>query len=313
MLSYLPPASGVRFFFLRTLPGLSARFIRAATCPKFAARLTKEVATMKFTSPVVALFARRNVFALCLCVAFAGVAGAQEKPSGKTNAPATNAPAPPARTAAGTSIVTPSMTPVELARTAFAAQGGEKFRNLKNMMLIGSVDLYAPSSTQSLTGRFGMLVAGDKLRQDVESPLFSFQFIYDGEQSYSSMRAMQLPPLTKFGIHVLARFDQPGYTVAALPDTKKERAFRITDTEGHSTDYYVEPTTGRVRRFEIVYNGKSYSFEYTGFRVLDGVLLPTSFAQKLNTTQGDYIAEFKVKEVKLNQDLPADAFKIPGQ
>jgi hypothetical protein len=71
--------------------------------------------------------------------------------------------------------------------------------------------------------------------------------------------------------------------------------------------------TGRVRRFEILYNNKSYSFEYTGFRELNGVLVPTSFAQKLNTTQGDYIAEFKVKEVKLNQELPADAFKIPEQ
>ena len=252
--------------------------------------------------------ARRVVLALCLCSAASGVAGAQEKPSNKTKSAA---PASAGQTARGSIVITPTMTAIELARAAFAAQGGEKFRNLKNMMLIGSVDLYAPSSTQSLTGQFGMIVAGDKLRQDVQSALFSFQFIFDGEQSYSSMRGMNLPPLTKFGIHVLARFDQPGYDITALPDKKKERAFRITDAEGHSTDYYVEIATGRIRRFEILYNSKAYSFEYTGFRELDGVLVPTSFAQKLNTAQGDYIAEFKVKEVKLNQDLPADAFKIP--
>jgi hypothetical protein len=269
---------------------------------------------MKFKPTVAITFTRRIALALCLCTAAQGVAGAQEKSSDKTSAAAvTNAPASAAQGAGKASVVTPAMTPLELARAAFAAQGGEKFRRLKNMMLTGSVDLYAPSSTQSLTGRFGMIVAGDKLRQDVESPLVSFQLIFDGERSYSSMRGMNVPPLTKYGIPVLARFDQPGYIVSALPDKKKERAFRITDAEGNSTDYYVEAATGRVRRFEIPYNRMTYIFEYKGVRELDGVLVPTSFAQKLTAPQGDFIAEFKVKEVKLNQDLPADAFKIPEQ
>ncbi len=275
---------------------------------------------MKPTSFAVAALMRRVAFAFCLSAAFSvgGAASAQEKASGKTNDAAKTAttPASAAQTAAAagkTSVITPSMTPAELARAAFAAQGGEKFRKLKNMMLIGSVDLYAPNSTQSLTGQFGMIVAGEKLRQDVQSALFSFQLIFDGEQSYSSMRGMSLPPLTKFGMPVLAKFDQPGYTVTALPDKKKERAFRITDAEGNSTDYYVEVATGRVRRFEIPYNRMTYTFEYKGFRELDGVLVPTNFAQKLAAPQGDFIAEFKVKEVKLNQELPADAFKIPEQ
>lgn len=274
---------------------------------------------MKSAPTVFAAAARRITFALCLSAAAVGVARGQEKPSGNANAAAAAvatpaaSPAPAAQAAGKTSIITPAMTPTELARAAFKAQGGEKFRNLKNMMLTGSVDLYAPNSTQSLTGRFGMLVAGDKLRQDVQSPIVSFQLIFDGEQSYSSMRGMNPPPLTKFGIHVLAKFDQPGYTVTALPDKRKERAFRITDAEGNSTDYYVEVATGRVRRFEIPYNRMTYIFEYKGFRELEGVLVPTSFAQKLAAPQGDFIAEFKVKEVKLNQDLPDDAFKIPEQ
>jgi hypothetical protein len=267
---------------------------------------------MKF-KPGVARMMRRLAFAFYLCTA-ATVAVAQEKPSDKSNAPATTATASPAKAAGKTSgVITPAMTPVELARAAFAAQGGEKFRNLKNMMVTGSVDLYAPNSTQSLTGQFGMLVAGEKLRQDVQSPLFSFQLIFDGERSYSSMRGMNLPPLTKFGIPVLAKFDRPGYTVTALPDKKKERAFRITDAEGNSTDYYVEIATGRVRRFEIPYNRMTYIFENKSFREVEGVLVPTSFAQKLTAPQGDFIAEFKVKEVKLNQELPDDAFKIPEQ
>ena len=263
---------------------------------------------MKFKSPAAV------ALALCLCFVSAS---AQEKSPGKTPeqtkpAATTAANASPA-TQGKTSVVTAAMSPAELARAAFNAQGGEKFRNLKNMILLGSVDLYAPSSTQSLTGKFGMILAGEKLRQDIQSPLFSFQLIFDGEQSYSSMRGMKLPPLTKFGLPVLAKFDQTGFAVTALPDKKKMRAFRIADTEGNTTDFYVEAATGRVVMFEIPYNGMTYSFEYKNFREVEGVLVPVSFAQKLAAPQGDFIAEFKVKEVKLNQELPADAFKIPEQ
>jgi hypothetical protein len=270
---------------------------------------------MKFKSPA----ATAAALTLLLCVTT--TTGAQEKPSDKTKVATTNATAPSAPAAAAaatatpakTSVITAEMSPTELARAAFNAQGGEKFRNLKNMMLIGSVDLYAPNSTQSLTGKFGMILAGEKLRQEVQSAIVSFQLIFDGERSYSSMRGMNLPPLTKFGLPVLAKFDRTGYQITALPDKKKQRAFRIADAEGNSTDFYVEAATGRVVRFEIPYNGMTFSFEYKSFKEVDGVLVPVSFAQKLAAPQGDFIAEFKVKEVKLNQDLPDDAFKIPEQ
>ena len=39
------------------------------------------------------------------------------------------------------------------------------------------------------------------------------------------------------------KFDQPGYSVSAIPDKKKHRGFRITDSEGNVTDFYVDPAT----------------------------------------------------------------------
>jgi len=36
---------------------------------------------------------------------------------------------------------------------------------------------------------------------------------------------------------LLAKFDQPGYTVSALPDKKKQRAFRISDADGNVTTF----------------------------------------------------------------------------
>jgi hypothetical protein len=104
-------------------------------------------------------------------------ANAQEKSADKTNTGAANSGAKAPATSPGgskTSSHQRIMSPLELARAAYMAQGGEKFRNLKNMMMLGSVDLYSPNSTQSLSGKFGMIVAGEKVRQDVQSAIVSF-------------------------------------------------------------------------------------------------------------------------------------------
>jgi len=138
--------------------------------------------------------------ALSICLAgFGVVASAQEHPTGKTSTPpATSAAAPPAV------VITPESTPIELAKAAFTAQGGEKFRNVQNMMLRGSVSLYPPNSPQSIPGAFSIVTANDKLRMEIDArPIIVFKQIYDGQQSYSSMPGVEVPPLSKFGLSVL--------------------------------------------------------------------------------------------------------------
>ena len=96
-------------------------------------------------------------------------------------------------TAAGPAI-TATTTPLDLARAALAAQGGEEFRNLKSVVLRGSVDLYAPNSTQSVPGGFVIVIAGDKARIEIDArPAVSFKMIYDGQQSYSSLPNVDMP------------------------------------------------------------------------------------------------------------------------
>src|SRR5215207_6104573 len=141
---------------------------------------------------------------------------------------------PPANGATAPAIViTPETTPLDLARTAFAAQGGEKFRAVQNMILRGSVQLYPPNSVQSIPGSFSLVTAGAKLRMEIDArPAIVFKQIYDGQTTYSSMPNVEVPPLTKFGFGALARFDQAGYQVSAIADKKKQRGFRIVDPEG---------------------------------------------------------------------------------
>jgi hypothetical protein len=117
--------------------------------------------------------------------------------------------------------------------------------------------------------------------------------------------------MTKFGRGALARFDQQGFQVQALADKKKQRGFRIVDPEGYTTDYYLDPKTGRVMSFLIYYEGIVLGTENSKFKDFDGVLVPVSFSQKFEMPMGAFFAEFNVKEVKLNQQLGEDAFAIP--
>ncbi len=232
---------------------------------------------------------------------------AQAPDAAKSNGAATPAsdsiPAAPA--------ISAGSTPIELAQAALAAQGGDKFKHLKSMMLIGSANLYAPNSASSIPGKFVIVTAGDKVRIEIDArPIFNFKQVYDGQQSFSSMPGVQLPPASKFGLPVLAKFDQPGYTVSALPDKKKLRGFRIVDSEGNTTDFYVDLTTARVMQYLTPYNGYTFGTENSKFKEVEGVLVPFSFSQRLEMQQGAFFAEYKVKEVKLNQPIGNDVFVI---
>src|SRR5882724_10189038 len=246
------------------------------------------------------------VLSLSLFITLGLTVQAQEPPAKN------GSPAKTTTTTTASVVITASSTPIDLARAAFAAQGGEKFRNVQNMMLRGSVDLYQPNSIQSIPGGFSIVTAGDKLRMDIDArPMIVFKQIYDGQQSYSSLPQVQLPPLTKFGLGLLVKFDQPGYQITAIPDKKKQRGFRIVDAEGNTTDFYIDATNGRVMSFLIYFGGYTFGTEMKKFKEIEGVLVPDSFSQRFEMPQGAFFADYKVKEVKLNQTLPDDAFAIP--
>ena len=239
-------------------------------------------------------------------VAFAQSATTGPAPAANGNS-ASNAsaaiPAPPA--------INANSTPVELARAALAAQGGDKFKNVKNIWLVGSVDLYAPNSARALPGKFSLVTAGSKMRLDVNAePVFQFKQIYDGQQSFSSMPGVEMPPADRFGMPVLAKYDQPGFTVSGLPDKKKLRGFRIVDAAGNTTDFYIDPTTARVTQYLSPYGGYTFGIENSKFKEFEGVLVAMSFSQRIESTQGTYFAEYKVKEAKFNQELSDDVFLI---
>src|SRR5829696_145812 len=119
------------------------------------------------------LFLKSVAMSVCLA-SFGAILSAQEHAPAKTAPPAATTAAHPAV------VITPESTPLELAKAAFTAQGGEKFRNVQNMMLRGSVSLYPPNSPQSIPGSFSIVTANEKLRMEIDArPIIVFKQIYD--------------------------------------------------------------------------------------------------------------------------------------
>jgi len=251
---------------------------------------------------------KRSLWLFLLIVGSASFAVGQGQPAKNggtsSDASATTTPAV---------AITAESSPTDLAKAALTAMGGDKFRNVQNMVLRGAVNLYPPNSPQSIPGGFSIVTAGDKLRMEIDArPMIVFKQIYNGQQSYSSMPNVEVPPLQRFGWGALIKYDQPGYKVTAIADKKKQRGFRIADPEGNATDFYIDQTNGRVMSFFFNYNGVMFGVANSKFKEVDGVLVPFSFSQRFEMPQGAFFAEYSVKEAKLNQTLGDDAFAIPN-
>jgi hypothetical protein len=256
---------------------------------------------------------KKLLFGLSALLALVVFVSANTYAQGDGNAKAANGSTASAPAPAAGPAITATTSPIDLARAALAAQGGEKFKSLKSMVLKGSVDLFPPSSTQSIPGGFVWVVAGDRVRLEIDArPQIAFKQIYDGERSYSSLPGVEMPPASKFGLPLLAKFDQPGYTVTALPDKKKQRAFRISDADGNTTDFFIDPSNGRVMEFLIPYGGYTFGTLNKKYKEVDGVLVPVSFTQRLELPMGAFFADYSVKDVKINSPLGDDVFAIPN-
>lgn len=241
-----------------------------------------------------------QVLSLMLVLSVAGVAYAQ----GDSKSVPTSAPA---------IAISATSQPADLARAALAAQGGDKFKSVKSMVLRGSVDLYAPNSTQSVPGGFIIVTAGEKVRLEIDArPAVAFKQIYDGKQSYSSLPGVQMAPFNRIGLALLSKYDQPGYTATAIPDKKKLRGFRVADSEGYSTDFYIDPVTARIMSFIVPLQGQTFGNENKKFKEVEGVLVPSTFTWRMEMPQGAFFADFNVKDIKLNNEIGDDVFVIPN-
>ena len=204
---------------------------------------------------------------------------------------------------------------LELAKKALAAHGGEKFKNLKNIYMKGTTDISA-SPTQTLPAGFVIVYEGEKYSFDIQAPpMFNFRQVYDGQETFSSMRGMSLPPLNRLGFPMLIKVEADGYKVSALPEKlKKKRGFRVTSPDGYYTDFIIDEKTNLVKEYEASYdfNGGQVttSVAIDGYKEIGGVLINEKFSQRLEMGQQSYYSNFKAKEILVDTKLPENTFTL---
>lgn len=199
-----------------------------------------------------------------------------------------------------------------LARATYAVQGGDKFRNLKSYGLSGEGLAISPIFSEPVPMQFTFVTTSDRIRIDIGVSFGNIQLINDGKQFYNLVNgrpaSFGIAPPSKFGLGVLARYDQPGYTVAALPEQTSASGFRITDAEGNSTDFYVDAKTGRITRLVYQFNSLKQEWEFTSFKEVEGVLVPQNFTFKMESKTGPYLLAFNAENVKINPPVSDKTF-----
>lgn len=205
-----------------------------------------------------------------------------------------------------------TVEPIELAKKAFAAHGGEKFRNMKTLIVRGSGDI-SGSPTQVFPMTFETIFSGEKYLFELKS-IQAFKQVYDGQQTYSTAQGYSLPPVNRLGLPLLQRMDEKGFEVSALHEKyKKKTGFRITSPEGYYTDFFLDEKTFEVKGYESSYTRYerevTTAVEIDKLKEVEGVKIPEKYAQRLEVGVTIY-STFKAKEILVNTPVADDVFKL---
>ncbi len=88
----------------------------------------------------------------------------------------------------------------------------------------------------------------------------------------------------------------------------------MTSPEGYYTDFYVDAKTNRIKGYDSSYDihGRKVttSVEIDALKVIDGVLVPEKYVQRIDTEQITIYANFKTKEILVNSEIADDVFSL---
>jgi hypothetical protein len=201
-----------------------------------------------------------------------------------------------------------------LAKLAVEAHGGDKFRRMRTLSLIGTVDVTASSMPQPIPATFVMIFAGDRYRVELNNPFQPIKQVFDGARTTTSVaNGFTLPPFNRVGFPVLQRVGDPGFAISSLPENKKKkRGFRITSPEGYATDFYLDDKTNQIKGYDSNYdvNGRSVSTvaEIDKIRIVDGVSVPEKYVQRFSIGEIVLFANFNARQITVNQEVANDVF-----
>ena len=201
-----------------------------------------------------------------------------------------------------------------LAKLAVEAHGGDKLRNMKTLVIIGSVDATASNIPQAIPATFVTIFAGDKYRVEIKNPLQPIKQAFDGTNTITSVgHGFTLPPFNRIGLPLLQRVGDTGFIVTSLPENKKsKKGFRVTSPEGYYTDFYLDEKTNQIKGYDSTYNvnGRTVktSVEIDRMKVVDGVTVPDKYVQRIDLEQMTVYLAFVAKQIQVNTEVANDVF-----
>jgi len=200
-----------------------------------------------------------------------------------------------------------------LAKLALEAHGGDKLRNMKTLVIIGSVDATASNLPQPIPATFVTIFAGDKYRVEIKNPFQPLKQVFDGTHTVSSLgNNFMLPPFNRMGLPLLQRVGDAGFIVTSIPEGKKKKGFRVTSPEGYFTDFYLDDKTNQIKAYDSTYNvnGRTVksAVEIDRMKLIDGVTVPDKYVQRIDLEQLTVYLAFTAKQIQVNTEVAADVF-----
>jgi len=203
-------------------------------------------------------------------------------------------------------------SPLDTAKATLDAHGGDKLKNMKSLVLRGSVDI-SGAFPMVIPATFSLVTSGDKYVFELNNPFQPLKQISDGKQTYSS--GYVLPPVTSLGFTLLPRVGSTGYVVSALPQDKKKKGFRVTNPEGFYTDFLIDEKTRQIKGYESAYDvdGRivTTSVEIDEFLTVEGVIVPKKYSQRMDLGQVTFYGSYKTKDILVNSTVDDALFTIP--
>lgn len=220
----------------------------------------------------------------------------------------------PPRNDSEKSAASAASAPLDLAKAALEAHGGERFKNMKTLVVRGSAEV-SGSPTATFPASFVLIFAGEKYRLEISNPFQPFKQVFDGRQTLSTADSFTLPPVNRLGLPLLQKIGADGFEVSSLPEKyKKKKGFRITAPEGFYTDFFIDEKTGRIKSYEASYdfNGREIttSVEIDRLQEVKGVLVPERYAQRFDLGRFTVYSSFKAKEILVDTEISDDVFTL---
>ncbi len=209
----------------------------------------------------------------------------------------------------------------EILGRAREAMGGKAFVEQRSQVSKGTGTLSPPGMPQPLPIQSVVVyeVFPAKTRTELGLPMGQMIQVFDGQVGWVSMmgqvqeQTQQMSEGQYYGLNMLRKFDQAGYEARPLADAevngKKVQVVSVSDAQGHTTRFSIDPESHRVVKTAYDTPGGASETVYADYRPVAGVQVAHTVTALQNGTP---MVELKLSEVQVNAAVDEALFKKPA-